>query len=136
MKNNFKNSIIMFIGVFLCLTAFIGCNIDTSTSNNSNNTSDSSNSYVASSKDNSATPVRKLFGPLGIMLAVASVSVDQSTFGSPKTINRNRLIRRKATISFCTLAVLLSPTIFTIVHRIKAAIATAGSLKPVNMEQK
>ena len=64
MKNNFKNSIIMFIGAFLCLTGFIGCNIDTSTSNNSNNTnesvtennnSDSSNSYVASSKDNSAT---------------------------------------------------------------------------------
>ncbi len=63
MKNNLKNSIIMFMGVFLCLTGFIGCNIDTSTSNNStntnnvteNNNSDSSNSYVGSSKDNSAT---------------------------------------------------------------------------------
>lgn len=64
MKNNFKNSIIMFIGAFLCLTGFIGCNIDTTTSNNSSNTnetstqntnSDSSNSYVASSKNNNAT---------------------------------------------------------------------------------
>lgn len=36
MKNNLKKSIIMFIGAFLCLAGFIGCDIDISSSSNNN----------------------------------------------------------------------------------------------------
>ena len=51
MKNNLKKSIIMFIGAFLCLAGFVGCNIDISSSSNNNGQTNETNSYVASSKD-------------------------------------------------------------------------------------
>ena len=55
MKKNFKNSIFMFIGLFLCLTGFIGCNADITFSPSNDNEqsveSNSSNSSVASSKN-------------------------------------------------------------------------------------
>ena len=44
MKNNLKKSIIMFIGAFLCLAGFIGCDIDISSSSNNNGQTNETNS--------------------------------------------------------------------------------------------
>ena len=75
-------------------------------------------------------------GPLGITLSAARRRVDQSTWGRPKPIKRNRLMSRKATMQFWTRAVDLSPMMLTMVQRIRAAKATTVSLKLGKMATK